>query len=48
MLDAAHSNRPERCSAQIAHELSVLNADIAALNEVYFPGEGSLQEHGVR
>ena len=47
MLDTAYSNRPERCSALIAHKLSRLNVDIAALSEVCFPGEGSLQEHGV-
>ena len=46
MLDAADSNRPERRSALIAHELSRLNVDIAALSEVRFPDEGSLQEHG--
>ena len=46
MQDAADSNRPERRSALIAHELSRLNVDIAALSEVRFPGEGSLKEHG--
>ena len=46
MLDAAHSNRPERRSALIAHELSRLNINIVTLSEVRFPGEGSLQEHG--
>ena len=46
MLDEAHSNWPERCSALIAHELSRLNINIASLGEVCFPGEGSLQEHG--
>ena len=46
MLDRADSCRPERKSALIAHELSRLNIDIAALSEVRFSGEGSLQEHG--
>ena len=46
MLDAADSNRPERRSALIAHELSRLNIDIAALSEVRFPEVGSLQERG--
>ena len=32
----------------IAHELSRLNVDIAALSEVHFPREGSLQEHRAR
>ena len=46
MLDRSDSNRPERQSALIAHELARLSIDIAALNEVRFPEEGSLQEHG--
>ena len=46
MLDRADSCRPERRSDLIAHELSRLNIDIAALSEVHFSGEGSLQEHG--
>ena len=46
MLDRADSCRPKRRSALIAHELSRLNIDIAALSEVRFSGEGSLQEHG--
>lgn len=46
MLDSVDSGRPERRSALIAHELSRLNIDIAALSEVRFPGEGSLKEHG--
>ena len=45
MLDKTGSNRPARRSALIAHELSRLNRDIAALSEVRFPEEGSLQEH---
>ena len=48
MLDAAHSNRPERRSALIAHELSRLNVNIATLRNACFLGEGSLQEHGTR
>ncbi|XP_023815252.1 uncharacterized protein LOC111948070 [Oryzias latipes] len=43
MLDAG--SRPERRSALIAHELSRLSIDIAALSEVRFPGEGSLREN---
>ncbi|GFN94510.1 craniofacial development protein 2 [Plakobranchus ocellatus] len=46
MIDKADSNRPERCSALIAHELSRLNIDIAALSEVRFADEGNLWEHG--
>ena len=46
MLDRADSCRPERRSALIAHKLSRLNIDIAALSEIRFSGEGSLQEHG--
>lgn len=46
MLDEVDSSRPKRRSALIAHELSRLDVDIAALNEVRFPDEGSLQEHG--
>jgi len=48
MLDKADSNRPERRSARIAYELSRLNVDIAAVSEIRFPDEGSLQEHGAR
>ncbi|GFO14619.1 endonuclease-reverse transcriptase [Plakobranchus ocellatus] len=46
MIDKADSNRPERRSALIAHELSRLNIDIAALSEVRFADEGNLREHG--
>ncbi|XP_037803548.1 craniofacial development protein 2-like [Penaeus monodon] len=46
MLDADDSNRPERRPALIAHELSRLDVDIAALSEVRFPDVRSLQEHG--
>ena len=46
MLDRTDSNRPERRSALIAHELSRLDVDIAALSEVRFSEEGSLQEQG--
>ncbi|CAH1274548.1 Hypp5338 [Branchiostoma lanceolatum] len=41
MLDSTDSNRPQRRSALVAHELSCLNVDIAALSEV-----GSLNEQG--
>ena len=44
MLDSTDSNRPERRSALIAHELSRLTVDIAALSEVRLPEEGSLRE----
>ncbi|XP_037790205.1 uncharacterized protein LOC119585608 [Penaeus monodon] len=43
MLDADDSNRPERRSALIAHELSRLDVDIAALSEVRFHDVGSLR-----
>ena len=46
MLDTAESNRPQRRSALVAHELSRLNIDIAALSEVRFPDTGSLKEQG--
>ncbi|GFO21617.1 craniofacial development protein 2, partial [Plakobranchus ocellatus] len=46
MIDKADSNRPERRSALIVHELSRLNIDIAALSEVRFADEGNLREHG--
>ena len=46
MLDKAESNRPQRRSALVAHELSRLNIDIAALSEVRFPDTGSLKEQG--
>ncbi|CAI9737122.1 Hypothetical predicted protein [Octopus vulgaris] len=44
MLDKADSSRPERRSALIAHELSRLNIDIAALSEVCFADESGLKE----
>ena len=46
MIDKADSSRPEHRSALVAHELSRLNIDIAALSEVRFADEGSLKEHG--
>ena len=46
MLDTAESNRPQRRSALVAHELSRLNIDIAALSEVRLPNTGSLKEQG--
>ena len=45
MLDADDSHRPVCRSALIAHELSRLDIDIAALSEVRFPEVGSLLEH---
>ena len=44
MLDLADSSRPERRSALVAHELSWLDVDIAALSKVRFPEEGCLKE----
>ncbi|XP_050164941.1 craniofacial development protein 2-like [Myiozetetes cayanensis] len=46
MLDTAKSGHPECRSALIAHELSRLNINIAALSEVRLHEEGSLREHG--
>ena len=44
MLDKANSSHPERCLAIIAHELSRLDIDIAALSEARQADEGSFQE----
>uniref|UniRef100_A0A0L8IE26 Endonuclease/exonuclease/phosphatase domain-containing protein n=1 Tax=Octopus bimaculoides TaxID=37653 RepID=A0A0L8IE26_OCTBM len=44
MLDKADSSRPKRRSALIAHQLSRLNINIAALSEVRFAGESILKE----
>ena len=46
LLDSVGTIRPERRSALVAHELSRLNVDIAALSEVCFPEDGSLNERG--
>ena len=46
MLDLADSSRPERRSALVAHELSRIDVDIAALSKVRFPEEGCLKEKG--
>ena len=46
MLDKANSRRLECHSALIAHELSRLNIDIAALNEVRLADQGSFQDVG--
>ena len=46
MLNTAKSNRPQRRSALVAHELSRLNIDIAALSEIRLPDTGSLKEQG--
>ncbi|KAJ7424677.1 hypothetical protein BTVI_05653 [Pitangus sulphuratus] len=43
---AVDSGHPHCCSTLIAHELSQLNIDIAALSEVRLHEEGSLREHG--
>ena len=45
-FDADDGSRPERHSVLIAHKLARLNVEIAAVSEVFFPGLGSLQEHG--
>ena len=45
MLNTANSNHPEHRSALVAHELSCLTIDKAALSEVHFADEGSLKEH---
>ena len=46
MFDLAYSSCPERHSGLIAHELSSLDIDIAALSEVHLAYKGSLQELG--
>lgn len=45
MLDTPDSGRPKRHTALIANDLSRLNVDIAAVSEVLFQEQGSLQEH---
>ena len=46
MLDNANSSWPERRSALIAHKLSRLDIDIAALSVLHLADEGSVQEVG--
>ena len=46
MMDSEDNERPQRCSALVAKELTRLNIDIAALSEVRFADQGSLTEHG--
>ncbi|KAJ7425365.1 craniofacial development protein 2-like protein [Willisornis vidua] len=46
MLDTVDSGCSEHHSALIAHELSQLNIDIAALSEVRLHEEGSLKDRG--
>ena len=46
MLESCESNCPQSRSVLIAHELSRLNIDIAALSEVRLPDEGNLKEQG--
>ena len=48
ILDKTGSNWSARHSALIAHELSRLDIDIAALDEVCLPEEGNLQKQGTR
>ena len=45
-MDSNESDRPERRSALVAHELAKCSIDIAALSETRLPGEGQLQELG--
>ena len=45
LLDNNTSNRPQRRSALLAHELRRLDVDIAALSEVRLLEQGSLIEH---
>ena len=46
MLDSCNSNRHERRSGLIAHELARLNINTAALSEIHFSEERCLREHG--
>ncbi|CAI9733646.1 Hypothetical predicted protein [Octopus vulgaris] len=46
ILDSSDRGCPERRSNLVAHELTRLEIDIAALSEVRLPEEGSLKEHG--
>ncbi|KAJ7408516.1 hypothetical protein WISP_120430 [Willisornis vidua] len=46
MLDTVDSGHSEHCSALIAHKLSRLNINVAAVSEVRLHEEGSLEEHG--
>ena len=46
MLDSNAGNRPRRRSALIDLELENINADITALQEVRYSGEGHLREKG--
>ena len=46
MQDSNDSDRPQRRSALVARELARLDIDIAALSEVRFAEQGSLNEHG--
>ena len=45
MLDKANRSHPEPHSALMAHELSRLNINIAALSEFHLADEGSHQGH---
>ncbi len=42
LLDRDDSDRPQRRTVLIAHELSRYSIDIDALSETRFPGEGEL------
>ena len=45
-LDSDDNDPPQRRSALVIRELSMLDIDIAALSEVRFAEEGSPVEHG--
>ena len=46
LMDTIYSNRAERMTAIVAHELSRYNIDIAALSETRLAGTGDLAEVG--
>lgn len=46
MTDSKKSEKPDRCTALIVHELRCLKVDIAALQEMHLPDEGQLTEEG--
>ncbi|VDL95429.1 unnamed protein product [Schistocephalus solidus] len=46
LLDNPRSNRPERRTALVAHELARYKVDIAALSETRFSEQGQLEEVG--
>ena len=46
LMDRDETNRPQRRTALVGHELSRYDVDIAALSETRLPGEGELSERG--